>query len=412
MLATATVGKVDFSAEGIIVRREPTRSAPMASPKKIDQAEVLKFVSSLFEEDLHARRVLSLAHATLGVIHGAALGAHAIGVAMARARGVTTKHAIKQVDRLLSNSGVDVWALFAQWIPFVLGDRRDIWVVLDWTDHDHDDHATIALNLVTSHGRATPLVWKTVVKSELAEQRNEFEDDVIERLHEVLPPGVRVTLLADRGFGDHKLYGMLKDFGFDFIIRFRECIHVTSAEGETRPAADWVPSNGRVRMLAGAAVTAKRAAVPAVVVVKAAGMKEAWCLATSRVDLRPREIVNGYGRRFTIEENFRDTKDPRYGLGLSATHIGAPARRDRLLLVGALGQALITLLGAAGEAVGEDRRMKANTVKTRTHSLFRQGLHYYASIPAMPEHRLRPLMEKFGELVHAQRVCVEIFGIL
>ena len=59
-------------------------------------------------------------------------------------------------------------------------------------------------------------------------------------------------------------------------------------------------------------------------------------------------------------------------LGLSATHIGAPIRRDRLLLVGALGQALITLLGAAGESIGMDRLMKANTVKRRTHSLFRQ----------------------------------------
>src|SRR5205814_5773910 len=100
--------------EGIRVRREPTRSAPMAKAK-IDEAEVLKFVSSLFAEDLHAKRVLSLGHATLGVIHGAALGVHAIGLAMAEARDVTSKHAIKQVDRLLSNKGIDVWELFALW---------------------------------------------------------------------------------------------------------------------------------------------------------------------------------------------------------------------------------------------------------------------------------------------------------
>jgi hypothetical protein len=30
--------------------------------------------------------------------------------------------------------------------------------------------------------------------------------------------------------------------------------------------------------------------------------------------------VRLYGRRFTIEEAFRDVKDPRYGLGLSTTH--------------------------------------------------------------------------------------------
>ncbi|MBI2791348.1 MAG: transposase [Gammaproteobacteria bacterium] len=38
----------------------------------------------------------------------------------------------------------------------------------------------------------------------------------------VLPEGVKVTILADRGFGDTKLYDFLKqDLGFDFVIRFR-----------------------------------------------------------------------------------------------------------------------------------------------------------------------------------------------
>ena len=34
----------------------------------------------------------------------------------------------------------------------------------------------------------------------------------------------------------------------------------------------------------------------------------------------------------------------------------------------------LSLLGAAGERIGYDRWLKANTVKRRTHSLFRQGL--------------------------------------
>jgi hypothetical protein len=34
-----------------------------------------------------------------------------------------------------------------------------------------------------------------------------------------------VTILADRGFGDQKLYELLKDqLGFDFVIRFRGVI--------------------------------------------------------------------------------------------------------------------------------------------------------------------------------------------
>ena len=384
----------------------------MTSKPTMDEAGILAFLTSLFAEDLHAKRVLSLSQCTLGVIHAASLAIHSIGIGMAEARGVEPKHAIKQVDRMLSNKGIDVWALFRLWVPFVLGDRREVVVTMDWTEHDHDDQTTIAINLVTSHGRATPLIWKTVVKSALKDNRNEYEDQVVHRLHDVLPKGVRVTLLADRGFGDQKLYVMLKELGFDYVIRFRELITVTNSEGESHPASEWVPTNGRSRMIRDAFVTQDRCPVPAVVCVKEAGMKENWCLATSRTDLGGKNVVELYGKRFTTEENFRDTKDQKYGLGLSATHIGTPVRRDRLLLIAALAQALLTLLGAAGEALGMDRLLKANTAKKRTHSLYRQGLHYYNAIPKMREEKLVRLVEKFAELVRGQAICIEIFGVI
>jgi hypothetical protein len=78
-------------------------------------------------------------------------------------------------------------------------------------------------------------------------------------------------------------------------------------------------------------------------------------------------------------------KDLHFGLGLSATHIGRPDRRDRLLLVLTLAIAPLTLLGAAGESLGMDRMLKANTVKKRTHSLFRQGCEYFMLMPNMKE---------------------------
>lgn len=385
----------------------------MAKKRKIDERRVHRYLAKIFGEDLHAQRVLSLAHATLGAVHAASLAIHAIGIGMAQARGANPKHAIKQVDRLLSNRAIVPWDLFAFWVPFVLGPcRTEIVVALDWTEHDHDDQTTIALHLITSHGRATPLVWKTVQKSTLRNNRNEYEDLVITRFAEVLPPGVRVTLLADRGFGDQKLYGLLGAIGFGYAIRFREIISVTDSNGVTRTAGEWVPSDSSARMIRNAEVTQDRCRIPAVVCVKEPEMKDAWCIATSRSDLSGKGVIRLYGKRFTIEENFRDTKDIHFGMGLSATHIGRPDRRDVLLLVAALGQALITLLGAAGESLGMDRMLKANTAKKRTHSLLRQGLHYYNAIPMMPLDRLRPLMRRFDELVREQRVCVEIFGII
>ena len=53
--------------------------------------------------------------------------------------------------------------------------------------------------------------------------------------------------------------------------------------------------------------------------------------------------------------------------------LNSPERRDRLWLINAFAVVLLTLLGAAGEALGYDRMPETNTVKRRVHSVFRQG---------------------------------------
>jgi hypothetical protein len=387
--------------------RKKTVPSARLPPKQVRQ-----FLDDLFAEDLHAKRVLSLSQGVVGVLHAAAAGIHAIGQGLAAAMGTQPKHAIKQVDRLLSNAGVDPDGLSGPWVAFVLAERKEAVVVIDWTDFAKDDQTTCAINVVTTHGRATPLLWKTVPKSELLGRQHLIEDELIERLQEILPKEVKVTLLADRGFGDWRRYDHLEAMGWDYVIRFREDILVTDTKGVCKPARQWLSPTGRARMLKGARVTQEKAEAGAVVVVHDKRMKESWCLATSRTDLSAKEVVKLYGRRFTIEENFRDTKDLRFGLGLSATHLGDCGRRDRLLLLVAMAQGLLTLLGAACEETGLDRKLKANTVKRRTHSLFRQGSYWFQCIPTMREEWLRPLMEAFGRILLGHAVFCEIFGVL
>jgi hypothetical protein len=62
------------------------------------------------------------------------------------------------------------------------------------------------------------------------------------------------------------------------------------------------------------------------------------------------------------------------------------------------------MLGEAGEALGMDRHLKVNTAKRRTHSLFRQGCILYDLIPTMPETRLRPLIDKFSQMLQNRPV--------
>lgn len=368
------------------------------------------FLAGIFAEDLHAKRVASLANGVLGVMTSASLAVSIIGHSLAQARGLLGKHAIKQVDRLLSNQGIVVWDMFAAWVTQVIGQRKAIVVAMDWTDFDADDQTTLALNLVSNHGRATPLLWLTVLKDELKDSRNDFEDLCLARLAAILPDGVAVTILADRGFGDTKLFGFLDTLGFDYVIRFRGNIHVTAGDGETRAAAAWVGKGGRARKLRDAEVTAARHKVGAVVCVHARDMKAAWCLAASNAEATAREITNHYARRWTIEPGFRDTKDLRFGMGLGVLRIADPQRRDRLLLLNAFAIVLLTLLGAAGESLGMDRHLKVNTAKRRTHSLFRQGCMLYELIPNMPDVRLRPLVERFGVYIDQHAALNQTFS--
>ncbi len=385
----------------------------MPIKKPLSFEGVHHFLKTLFADDLHAKRVLSLAGATLGVIASASLAVAMIGQGLALARGRLTKHAIKQVDRLLSNPGIDVDALLVHWVRYVVGNRSNITVAMDWTDFDADGQTTILLSLLCRHGRATPLVWLTVDTATLKDRRNAYEYQVLVRLAEVLPAAVHVRIVADRGFGDHKLYRVLtEELKFDFVIRFRGNITVTAADGEARPAAEWVGAGGRARVLRGARVTATGYSVAAVICVQAKDMKQPWCLATSVTHETARALIHLYGKRWGIEGAFRDAKDLRFGMGMAAVHVSTPDRRDRLWLINAFAVVLLTLLGTAGEALGYDRHLKSNTTKRRTHSLFRQGSLLYELIPTMPEHRLRPLIEEFALKLAAQPVFNEMFGAI
>src|SRR3954451_15700353 len=197
--------------------------------------EVRQVLGGVLGADLHAKRIDSLCDATLGVLHSGSLAVAAIGHGLAAARGVLTKHAIKQVDRLLSNPGIKIDDILALWVPYIVGARTSIAVAMDWTDFDADNQASLMLSLTTEHGRATPLLWLRVDKKTLKDRRNLYEDRLLVRLAGIPPPQVKVRVIAERGFGDHKLYRLLSEqLDFDDVIRFRANITLTAADGETR----------------------------------------------------------------------------------------------------------------------------------------------------------------------------------
>ncbi len=378
--------------------------------RKVGRKELDELMDEVFGGAIHAQRVASLRDGVDGVLHAASLGVRAIGQGLAVANGLAPRHAIKQVDRLLSNPKRMREDVARCWVRFVVAERKELIVNFDWTEFQDSDQAMIVLGTQTEHGRSTPLVWKTVTRSALKDQRNAHEDELLGLFAEVLPQGVRVTVVADRGFSDIKLYRVLQELGFEYIMRFRGVVFVESAEGERRKARDWLGAGGRMRVLRGARVTAEGQPVPMVVCVQQPQMQEPWLLASSRSDLTGTAITHRYGKRFTVEETFRDVKNPHLGLGLKQTVMERNDRRDALFLLAVLAHTLLTLLGKAGEELAMDRWLGAT--RPRQYSRFRQGQMLFDLIPTMERQRLRTLLQRFGQLLREHALLSPILGYL
>src|SRR5258708_11195678 len=128
--------------------------------------------------------------------------------------------------------------------------------------------------------------------------------------------------------------------------------------------------------------------VGTVVCVHAKDMKEPWCLAASTTTDTAKQLMTTYGKRWSIESGFRDTKDLRFGMGMASIRVSTPERRDRLWLLHAFAGGLLTLLGAAGEALGYDRHLKSKSLKQRKPSVFCTGAPLSRVLPTIPEARI------------------------
>lgn len=161
---------------------------------KIEQ--VRDFFGEVFDNSIHKKRQYSLADAAFGRLNSDSLRIHQLGEGLAKAKGLVKKHATKKIDRLLSNDKLSIWDVALNWVPYVIGNRKQIQISIDWTSFAHDSQETICINLLTSHGRATPLLWKTVDKSQIKNNRGRFEDQLLSRLKETILDDVHVTVVA------------------------------------------------------------------------------------------------------------------------------------------------------------------------------------------------------------------------
>jgi hypothetical protein len=159
--------------------------------------------------------------------------------------------------------------------------------------------------------------------------------------------GVKVILLADRGFGRAALAAFCRRQGFSYLIRIQPKVTV-KLKGFCGKLLDYPIRKGIAKVLKDVAYRADGAVSQHVVVRWRTDLPpkrdECWFLMT---DLKgtAHQLCALYARRMTIEQLFRDHKSKRNGWSLRDTQLKTPQRLDRLLLVLALAYLLLCGLG-------------------------------------------------------------------
>lgn len=263
------------------------------------------------------------------------------------------KHRIKRVWRFCDNDRVHAADVMPAVVRRLARKRKKpLLVALDWTDLG-SFHTLMAAAVM--RGRAVPLVWASYTDGQLTRSRNSLEEGLLRLLVSMLPPGVAVVLLADRGFGRTELANTCEELKLRYLIRIKPDVSVAHPS-YTGVLRDYPVKKGMWRVLAGAEYRADRAAVLNVVIRWEKGLPERrdepWFLMTNLGGNAVR-LTHLYARRMAVEELFRDGKDGRYGLGLGQTQVTTAARLDRLILILAL--AIILWIGLGRVARGRFR---------------------------------------------------------
>lgn len=311
------------------------------------------------------------------------------------------KHRIKQADRLLGNVNLHKEAsLFFQAVAMsVIRSRKNPLILVDWTELPSGFWALVAA--VPFDGRSIPIYAEVHQgkKSQCARIEHAFLDHLKEK---ILPESCRPVIVTDAGFRN-PWFKKVQRMGWFFLGRQgAKALYVSAETSQAEREVDecWksiatlheqATNKPRDR---GRLVVAKSNPLEARIVLfknrprgRKGGRnispsstaakryrkraKDPWVLITNATHCSALDLVNWYSTRMQVEETFRDTKSPRFGQSLehARTHRGTydlqTERWTVLLLLSTLALLVATVVGAAAELLGLERRFQANTIRTR-----------------------------------------------
>jgi hypothetical protein len=229
-------------------------------------------------------------------------------------------------------------------------------------------------------GRSLPLVWAIWPANQPLEGAGFWQRlaVLLDQVAPLLPPGIPITVLADRAFGTPAFTDLVAQHGWHWIVRVQGQTHCRDRLGRERPVAQLIQARGERRKLHGEVFKKAGWRAASVVVDWGKRHRAPLCLVT---DLAPDwRVIARYRRRFPIEPTFRDFKSS--GWHWEQGQVTCLEHLHRLLLGMALATWLTLLVGAlqAAELLSQPASGKRQTRPWwGKKSLFQIGLQLWAS---------------------------------
>jgi hypothetical protein len=312
-----------------------------------------------------ARHLQTLAWMVVGVIQAECVKLPAWGpFVQGRARYAQSTQ--RRFRRWLANRRIEVAPLYGPLIEQALQDwgTHTLYLALD-TSLLWNQYCLIRLSVVY-RGRAVPMVWE-VIEHGSSSVSHEAYEALLDAVPPLLPAGVKVVFLADRGFADIDLLAQLRRLGWHFRIRIKATFSVLRPGQPPCKVEDFALAPGRALFLHTVAITAEAFGPVSLALARHSSTGEYWYIVSDE----PTSVRTfaEYGRRFNIEENFLDDKSN--GFQLESSLVRDADALTRLCLV--LAVATLYLVAQGTQVVAQQKRRWVDPHWLRGNSYLRIG---------------------------------------
>lgn len=317
------------------------------------------------------RHVQTLAWMVVGLIETGEISLPA-WVPFVRGRAQYAQSTQRRFRRWLDNRRIEVAPLYGPLIQRALQGwgKHTVYLALD-TSLLWNDYCLIRLSVVY-RGRAVPLVWEVLEHGSSSVTHAAYEA-LLEAVPALLPAGVKVVFLADRGFADTALLTQLRRLGWHFRIRIKATFSVMRPGQPVRKVEDFSLAPGRALFLRNVAITAEAFGPVSLALARHSNTGECWYIVSDE----PTSVHTfvEYGYRFDIEENFLDDKSNGFQLASSLVRDADALTR----LCFALAVATLYLVAQGTQVVAQQKRRWVDPHWLRGNSYLRIGWQWVRS---------------------------------